>query len=245
MPILFISDLHLDPGRPQITDLFLRFLQVRVPSSQALYILGDLFEAWVGDDDDSALANQVCEALAKASASGPPIYFMTGNRDFLAGAGFAQRTGVHMLGEQEVLDLAGHRSLLMHGDQLCTDDVDYQRFRAMVRDPQWTERFLAEPLPRRRAVAQSLRDTSQQAMRGKSSEIMDVNQVEVEAAMKRHNVSLLVHGHTHRPAVHDFHLQGRPVTRVVLGDWFHQGSLFTVYQDGHFELSTHSPDEPF
>ena len=245
MAVLFISDLHLDPARPDVTELFLRFLQDRVPGNQALYILGDLFEAWVGDDDDSPLANRACEALATASAQGPPIYFMTGNRDFLAGSGFARRSGVRLLGEEEVLELAGHRTLLMHGDQLCTDDHDYQRFRAMVRDPEWIERFLAEPLPRRRAVAQSIRETSQQAIRGKASEIMDVNQGAVERTMRRHDVGLLVHGHTHRPGVHDFHLQGRPVTRVVLGDWYHQGSLLTVHDDGHFELSTHAPGEPF
>ena len=244
MTTLFVSDLHLDPARPDITRLFLRFLRRRAPACDALYILGDLFEAWVGDDDDSPLAESVCVALAEAGATGLAISYMVGNRDFLAGAEFARRSGVRLLGDEVRLELYGRQALLMHGDQLCTDDVDYQRFRAMVRTTGWRERFLAESLQRRRAIAQSIRQTSQQAIRSKSEQIMDVNQSAVEEAMRRHGVDLLIHGHTHRPGVHDFRLDGRPVSRVVLGDWYHQGSVLTVTADDHCDLAVLHPADP-
>lgn len=221
--ILFISDLHLDPSRPAITELFLRFLQEQQGKAEALYILGDLYEAWIGDDavpeDEPTL-----QALREFSAT-TPSYFMHGNRDFLIGERFAEITGVELLPDPTLIDLFGTPTLLMHGDSLCTDDHEYQKFRQMVRNPAWQQGFLAMPIPQRLAMAQQARSESGERNQSIDDYLMDVNQQTVEAEMRHHGVQQLIHGHTHRPDVHEFELDGQSHTRIVLGDWYEQGSV--------------------
>ena len=228
MTTLFISDLHLDASRPKITELFLEFLQGKVRSAEALYILGDFFEVWLGDDDPDAHHALVMGALRKLTDSGVPVYFMHGNRDFLIGAIFAQRTGVQLLADPAVIELSGIPTLLMHGDTLCTDDVEYQNFRKFVRDPARQKAFLATPLADRRAFVAHTRAASGLSTAQKSQDIMDVNQQAVEQVMRQYNVTRLIHGHTHRPAVHKFQSDGKEKTRIVLGDWYNQGSILRV-----------------
>ena len=228
MATLFTSDLHLEPTRPAVTALFLEFLERRARQAEALYILGDLFEAWIGDDDDAALGGTVADALRALARQGVPTYFLHGNRDFLLGERFAAASGMQLLPESVVIDLAGERTLLLHGDALCTDDVEYQAFRAQVRDPAWRARILALPLAQRRALAGQMRETSQQAARQKAADIMDVNPAAVDQALRTHGVRRLIHGHTHRPAIHHWTLDGQPARRAVLGDWHDQGSVLVA-----------------
>lgn len=223
MATLFISDLHLDASRPQIVETFERFVHDEAAKTCALYILGDLFESWIGDDDDDAVATRVADALATLRGR-VPVYFMHGNRDFLVGEQFAQRAGMTLLDDPTIIDLGGERTLLMHGDTLCTDDADYQRFRSVVREPAWQAQFLAKPLPERRAFAAQARGESRKQTAMKAAEIMDVNAEAVRAAMRAHGVRRLIHGHTHRPATHRFELDGAPAERIVLGDWYEQSS---------------------
>ncbi len=241
MSTLFISDLHLDDSRPEMTALFLDFLKKDAAKAEALYILGDFFEAWVGDDDDAALGKTVASALHALSDKGVPVFFMRGNRDFLVGAEFAKRAGLQILPDPCVLELYGKPTLLMHGDLLCTDDIAYQAFRAQVRNDQWQAQFLSQPLSARLAFAAHARSASKQHQSGLMNEqresIMDVTQASVESTMKRYGVSRLIHGHTHRPAIHQFHLDETSSQRIVLGDWYSQGSVLRVDADGAF-LST-------
>ena len=225
MTTLFISDLHLELTRPAITALFLDFLERRAQQAGALYILGDLFEAWIGDDDDAELGRTVAAALRRLTDQGVPTYFLHGNRDFLLGERFAAASGIQLLPESAVIELAGERVLLLHGDTLCTDDVEYQTFRAQVRDPAWRARTLALPLAQRQALAGQLRETSRQAIQQKAAAITDVNPTAVDRALRTHVVRRLIHGHTHRPAIHDWTLDGQPARRAVLGDWYDQGSV--------------------
>ena len=228
MTTLFISDLHLDAERPHIVDLFVELLEGEARSARALYILGDLFESWIGDDDDAALAARVAQATRALRDAGVPVYFMHGNRDFLLGADYAARAGMTLLADPSVVELGGERVLLMHGDTLCTDDVEYLKFRALVRDPRWQQQFLARPLEERRAFAAQARGESRKHTSSAKAEIMDVNQAAVEAALRRHGVRKLIHGHTHRPATHRFDLDGQTAERVVLGDWYEQDSVLRV-----------------
>jgi len=227
MATLFISDLHLDETRPQIVDLFVRFLADEARKADALYILGDLFESWIGDDDDAPLATRIAHALRSLRDSGVPIYFMHGNRDFLLGAEYAKRAGMELLADPTIVELDGERTLLMHGDTLCTDDVEYQKFRGLVRNPAWQQQFLAKPLAERRAFAAQARGESRKQTAMKAAEIMDVNQCAVESVMRTHGVRRLIHGHTHRPAKHRFDLDGQAAERIVLGDWYEQSSVLT------------------
>jgi UDP-2,3-diacylglucosamine hydrolase len=222
---LFISDLHLDPARPVITDLFIRFLRARAAGARALYILGDLFEVWVGDDDTAPLGRQVSGELRSCALKGTAVYLMHGNRDFLIGAEFIRHSGCSLLDDPAVIDLYGERTLLMHGDTLCTDDTAYQSFREMVRDSGYQRSFLSRPLDERRRIAGELRQSSREAARAKPEAIMDVNLGTVEDAMRAAGTRRLIHGHTHRPAIHEFLLDGLPAQRIVLGDWYEQGSL--------------------
>jgi len=224
-PTLFISDLHLDPARPHITQEFTRLAAGAAREAAALYILGDLFESWIGDDDDAPLALDVARALEGLNAHGVPVYFMAGNRDFLLGDAYAQRAGLTLLPDPTVIDLAGERTLLMHGDTLCTDDVEYRKFRALVRNAEWQRQFLGKSLPERRAFAAMARGESSRQNATKPAEIMDVNADAVIAAMREHGVRRLIHGHTHRPATHRFELDGQMAERIVLGDWYEQGSV--------------------
>jgi len=228
MTTLLISDLHLDPQRPRILDLFADLLAGEARRADALYILGDLFDSWIGDDDDAALAVQVAQATRALRDSGVPIWFMHGNRDFLLGADYAARAGMSLLADPSVVELGGERVLLMHGDTLCTDDTEYLKFRALVRDPRWQAQFLAKPLAERRAFAAQARGESRRHTSAAKPEIMDVNQEAVAAAMRTHGVHKLIHGHTHRPATHHFDLDGRTAERVVLGDWYEQDSVLRI-----------------
>ena len=226
---LFIADLHLCQEEPAITAGFLHFLQREAPHCDALYILGDLFEAWIGDDDPNPLHQQVASALRALSV---PVYFIHGNRDFLVGQRFARASGMTLLPEEQVLTLYGHRLLIMHGDTLCTDDAGYLRFRAKVHNP-WIQRlFLALPLWLRKRIAARMRADSKQANQHKSLTIMDVNSEAVTAAMLRQQVRLLIHGHTHRPAIHPLRLQGEPAQRAVLGAWHNRGSMIQLDASG-------------
>lgn len=237
MTTLFISDLHLDPERPDITGQALEFLATETHEADALYILGDLFEAWVGDDDPEPEKRRVIAALKKLSDGGLPCYFMHGNRDFLVGEGFAAASGCTLLADPTIVDLYGTKVMLMHGDTLCTDDHPYQAFRQTVRNPAWQQAMLARPLAERVALAKQMRAASAASMAGKSEEIMDVNQDAVVAAMREHGVYTLLHGHTHRPGVHSFAADGHGALRIVLGDWYTQGSALSWNKDG-FVLRT-------
>ncbi|PPV07809.1 UDP-2,3-diacylglucosamine hydrolase [Xanthomonas bromi] len=241
MTTLFISDLHLDPARPAITQLFLEFLQTQVPDSDALYILGDLFEAWIGDDTPSTAtaADAVAVALRAVADAGVPVFFMPGNRDFLVGETYAQRAGFRILPDPTVIDLYGHTTLLLHGDLLCTDDTAYQAFRAQTRDPVFQAQFLAQPLAARVAFAQQARAASQaryaelkQGDQAQLDTVTDVSPAEVEATFVWYGVDRLIHGHTHRPAIHTLQAGGTTCTRIVLGDWYAQGSVLHVDADG-------------
>jgi UDP-2,3-diacylglucosamine hydrolase len=228
MTVLFVSDLHLDVSRPHITGLFLDFLAGEARAAEALYLLGDVFEAWVGDDDPGEPGAPVCAALKALSDSGVPVFLMRGNRDFLFGPGIARRCGARLLPDPCVVDLHGTPTLLMHGDLLCTDDTAYQAFRQQVRDPAWQERFLAQTLAERQAFAAQARAASRQHQQGVPEAITDVAPAAVTAVMARHGVQQLIHGHTHRPAVHRLDVDGRAATRVVLGDWYEQGSVLRM-----------------
>ena len=227
MATLFISDLHLDETRPQIVDLFTRFLANEARAADALYILGDLFESWIGDDDDAPLAMRVAHALRSLRDGGVPVYLMHGNRDFLLGAEYAKRAGIELLADPTIVELEGERTLLMHGDTLCTDDVEYQKFRGLVRNPAWQQQFLAKSLAERRAFAAQARGESSKQTAMKAAAIMDVNQGAVESSMRAHDVRRLIHGHTHRPDTHRFDLDGQIAERIVLGDWYEQSSVLT------------------
>ncbi len=233
MTTLFISDLHLDPASPDITSQALAFLDQEARDAEALYILGDLFETWVGDDDPEPEKRRVVTALRRLADAGVRCYFMHGNRDFMIGAEFAAATGCTLLSDPTVVDMYGTPVILMHGDTLCTDDHEYQAFRAMVRNPAWQQAMLARPLAERLAIAEQLRATSAASMAGKSMEIMDVNQDAVEAALRAQGVYTLLHGHTHRPAVHRFEVDGHEAARIVLGDWYTQGSVLSWNADGY------------
>ena len=223
---LFISDLHLSAERPAITQLFLEFLRDRAAGADALYILGDLFEYWVGDDAcDEAEYRPIVAGLRALTQSGVPVYVMHGNRDFLIGEGFAQATGARLLPDPTVIELCGNRTLLMHGDTLCTDDVEYQRFRVYIRQPAQIQGFLAKPLAERNAMLRGYREMSKAATAQKAEDIMDVNANAVGVALRAHGVRTLIHGHTHRPADHRIDLDGMPARRIVLGDWYEQGSV--------------------
>lgn len=220
MPINFISDLHLQASRPELTDILLRFLaSEEARESKGLYVLGDLFEYWIGDDLSIPDNRDVIAAFRELSEGGTPLYFMHGNRDFLLGEQFAASTAGQLLPDPSIIDLFGEPTLLMHGDTLCTDDVAYQEFREQVRDPENQKAFLALPPDQRRQIATGLRATSQSAQSEKNMEIMDVNDNAVAECMRKHDVRRLIHGHTHRPATHKLQLNGQEATRIVLTDW--------------------------
>ncbi len=223
MRTLFISDLHLHETRPQITRAFFHFLHTQAAGAEKLYILGDFFDAWIGDDDDNALNTDVAHELKQLSDSGTQIFLMHGNRDFLLGERFAQQAGAQLISEGTVINLYNTPTLLLHGDDLCVDDVDYIAFRKQVRSPQWQQQILAQPLAARRALAAQLREKSQAMNSLKAEDIMDVSQPEVIRVMKAANVNRLIHGHTHRPARHSLTLDDKNAERIVLGDWHDKG----------------------
>ncbi|AXF75386.1 UDP-2,3-diacylglucosamine diphosphatase [Erwinia tracheiphila] len=229
---LFIADVHLCVEEPAITAGFLAFLQGEARQADALYILGDLFEAWIGDDEPQPLHTAIANGLLALTRSGVPCYFIHGNRDFLLGKAYADACGMTMLPEEQTLELYGERILILHGDTLCTDDDAYQRFRHKVHQP-WLQRlFLALPLFVRKRIASRMRADSKQANRDKTMAIMDVNQNAVVEAMTRHDAYCLIHGHTHRPAIHQLTVNGHPAERLVLGAWHTQGSMIHVTPAG-------------
>ncbi len=236
MATYFISDLHLSPAQPKVAAGLHTFLNEEAAGADALYILGDFFDAWIGDDDDSEAALTVQQWLIDLVATGVPVYFIRGNRDFLVGNAFAEKTGCTLLEDQTVIDLYGNRALIMHGDTLCTEDIEYLQFRAMVRDPNWQQNVLSLPLPQRRQMAKDLRAKSQSLNAIKASDIMDVTPSEVKRTMLETKVNLLIHGHTHRPAVHDFSLEGQAAKRIVLGDWHEQGWMLKATPEGALDL---------
>lgn len=233
MSILFISDLHLSRERPEITELFLNFLKQQAERAEALYILGDLFEVWLGDDMILPDYQPALEQIAQTVKNGTPVYIMHGNRDFLMREQFEKLTGVKLIHEPCVIDLYGTDTLLLHGDTLCTDDIEYQKFRAMVRNRQWQDELLARSPQERLELARQYREISKSETAQKANDIMDVNQQAVLKAMRESNVRLLIHGHTHRPATHQFDIDDQQATRIVLPDWYDMGGYLVVDSDGY------------
>ena len=233
MTTLFIADLHLSADRPDITDCFLRFMAHDTHGIDALYVLGDLFEMWIGDDDDSPFHQQIKQAFRALTDRGVPCYFIHGNRDFLIGQRFSRETGVQLLPEHTVIDLYGTPTLVLHGDTLCTLDEAYQKYRKKVHNRfiQWL--FFRLPLRTRQKIGQKMRGNSHKNNRAKSQSIMDVTPDEVLAKMTEFGVHQMIHGHTHRPDVHALSLHGQPATRIVLGDWYDHGSVLVCTPAGN------------
>jgi len=233
VPTLFISDLHLTEERPEANERFIGFLEDQARHAGALYILGDFFEYWIGDDDLGRPFNAVVAGLLKAlSQKGVQVSFMHGNRDFLIGERFCAATGARLLEDPAVVSVEGERTLLMHGDTLCTDDIEYQSWRRKARDPAFQASFLAKPLEERRRLILTMREKSKEAVQGKSAEIMDVNDEAVREALRRHGVRRLIHGHTHRPGRHDVEVDGKRRSRWVLPDWYGPGGYLEVDRRG-------------
>jgi UDP-2,3-diacylglucosamine hydrolase len=234
-PLLFISDLHLDRRRPEIIALFHEFLRSEARQAGALYILGDLFEAWIGDDAVPA-SDPVLSALRELTASGVPVRVMRGNRDFLLGPGFEAATGATLLPDPTTIAIDGEPVLLLHGDALCTDDHEYQQFRAQVREPAWQAWFLGLGIDERIAYATRARQESSSRNQAIDDYLMDVNAGAVEQVLRDHGLRTMIHGHTHRPAVHELRIGGAEARRIVLGDWYDQGSVLRWHR-GEFELA--------
>ncbi|NOX42327.1 MAG: UDP-2,3-diacylglucosamine diphosphatase [Gammaproteobacteria bacterium] len=237
MPTLFISDLHLCKDRPQINELFLNFLTTDTKEIHALYILGDLFEVWIGDDVVTAEDKIILAALKSVTQSGIPVYVMHGNRDFFLAEQFCEQTGSQIIADPSIIDLYGTPTLIMHGDTLCTDDTSYQQFRSMVRSEIWQTQFLAMTPEQRQKIATKYRNESKIQTKLKEAKIIDANQQTIETVMQENNVLHLIHGHTHRPGTHHFQLNNNSAQRVVLGDWYEHGSVLIVDKSG-YDLKT-------
>ena len=235
MAQLFVSDVHLGADSAPAIGQFLEFLSAHAARAEALYILGDLFESWVGDDDRSDAAQRICAALLALTRGGVPCFVLHGNRDFLLGPGFAARSGCRLLPDPVVAELDGERVLITHGDALCTDDHSYQELRSIVRAPYRQRRFLALPLAHRELLADQVRAGSRRHTARTVPAIMDVNAQAVERAFRTAGVRRMIHGHTHRPGVHDLKVDGASVQRIVLGAWYEQGSYLSC-ERGSFEL---------
>lgn len=242
MLTLFISDLHIDQNRPDITRAFLRFLDIHASRAKRLYILGDFFDTWIGDDyilhePKDTLIEEVLCGLKKLSDSGLQLYFMHGNRDFLLGNDFMRHCSGTLLDDPTVIQLGSTPTLLMHGDSLCTEDVDYMKFRAMARSPEWIQSQLSKPITERIRFAQHLRKTSMEKNSQTAENILDVSQSEVLRVMEEHAVTQLIHGHTHRPKVHQINTHSQVKTRYVLGDWEKEG-WYLAHQNDQITLHT-------
>ena len=232
MASLFISDLHLEDSQPTVTGWLLDFLSGPARTADAVYILGDLFEYWIGDDALSVTARQVAQATSALNASGVPCYFMHGNRDFLLGEAYATQASLELLPDALLVDLYGTPTLLLHGDTLCTDDTEYQLFRQQSRNPKWQAHILALSAEERLQLARSARDASIAHTGSISMDIMDVNETAVRDAFKEYRVKRMIHGHTHRPSVHKHRLEdGSEAERIVLSDWYTAGSYLRVNAD--------------
>ncbi len=234
---VFLSDVHLDASRPAITEQLIAFLNALPVSTERLYIVGDLFEAWIGDDAPGTVGKQLVPVLKALTGRGVEGFFTHGNRDFMIGEKFATLTGFDLLPDEIVIDCYGISVLLLHGDTLCTDDTDYQALRTTLRNPAFQENLMNMSVPQRVDLAQQLRSASTAEMSNKTEDIMDANQTAVVDALNRHEVDVMLHGHTHRPQVHYFDIDARPRQRIVLGDWFEQGSVVFWSDDG-FELQS-------
>lgn len=229
MPALFISDLHLSEERPEANEQFIEFLEGKARSAEALYILGDLFEYWIGDDDLEEPFNAVMAGmLRRLSQHGVAVHVMHGNRDFLMGERFCAAAGASLLADPSVLEIEGMKTLLVHGDTLCTDDLEYQAWRRIARSDQWQREFLSKPRTERRSMIQGLREKSKAVTQAKPADIMDVGENAVAEALQRHGVRRLVHGHTHRPGRHEIPLPGGPGERWVLPDWYGPGGYLEI-----------------
>jgi UDP-2,3-diacylglucosamine hydrolase len=236
MATLFASDLHLDSEAPWAIDAFLAFLSGPARDAEALYLLGDLFEVWVGDDDESPDHARACAGLAALTASGVAVYVIHGNRDFQLGDGFARRTGVKLLPDPVLVDIQGVPTLLSHGDVFCTEDTSYQQLRSIVRKPAWQQRFLSLPLDARRELASAARAGSKAHTERTVPVIMDVNPDAVLRAFRATGARRLIHGHTHRPAIHPGVVDGTRTERVVLAPWYESASCVSVGPDGISEI---------
>jgi len=233
MSTLFVSDVHLNGARANIVRAFIQFLDQKARHADALFILGDLFDEWLGDDDDEPPHPEVSDALAALAATGLPVSVTHGNHDFLLGKKFADHVGCTLLGDHTVIDIYGTSTLIMHGDTLCTRDVEYQNFRKMVHDPIVQKTFLSMSLDKRIEKAASIRHETSKDAALKSEEIMDVTPYAVDEIMRKHGVRHLIHGHTHRPAIHHFTLNEQEATRIVLGDWYEQDSVLVWGEAGY------------
>lgn len=244
MVIYFISDLHLTPQRTEVAKLFSDFLSEAQADADTIYILGDLFEFWVGDDAvDEIGQSGAFNAIRRVTDSGTQVFFIPGNRDFLAGPGFERETGSRILADPTSIELDGVKVLLMHGDSMCTDDKAHQQFRAQVNDVGWQREFLGLPVSKRIELALNARSQSALHKSTTTMEIMDVNQVAVESEISKHDAAYLIHGHTHRPGIHPVHAKGRNSIRIVLGDWNTHNSVLR-YEAGTFRLSAHGAEFP-
>ena len=239
---LFVSDLHLDASLPPAVEQFLDFLAGPARAALGLYILGDLFEAWVGDDDLDECRTRVCQALLEYTRSGRPCHVVRGNRDFLLGAGFEARTGCQLLADPFLLQLGALRVFVCHGDILCRDDIAYQQLRSIVRQSRWQSAFLALDLATRRLLAGAARKGSQAHTSRAGYRIMDVNPEAVATGFRVSESRLMIHGHTHRPGIHDQRVDGEAAVRIVLGDWYTQGSYLRLYDDGRYQLQSLARD---
>lgn len=231
MATFFISDLHLSGERPEIISQFIDFLENQAANAEAVYILGDLFEVWVGDDAIPTDMQPVIRSLHTLTSGGTPVFVMAGNRDFLLGNQFEKLTGCTLIDDPTTIDLYGVPTLLLHGDTLCTDDVDYQQFRTMVRDPDWQKEFLSKTIDERISIGKEARQESMALTKEKPEEIMDVNRETVVNTFRSYNAHQMIHGHTHRPAIHQLDIDNRTVRRIVLGDWYDQSSILEVEND--------------
>lgn len=233
MTILFISDLHLTPSRTDITDSFLHFMENEAIHAEALYVLGDLFEFWIGDDDCRPFSQSIKQAFKRLVDHGVPCFFIQGNRDFLVGRRFEKQTGMTLLADECCIDLYGRKAVILHGDTLCTDDLKYQAYREKVHQPwlQWIYNRL--PFFVKKKLVSKVQSDIGEEKKEKSLDIMDVNQTAVEAALVRHDADLMIHGHTHRPNIHTFSVLGKECTRIVLGDWYEQSSILRFEKDSY------------
>jgi UDP-2,3-diacylglucosamine hydrolase len=235
MTTLFISDLHLEKERPDITQAFFHFIDNTANHAESLYILGDFFEAWIGDDFEDEFTNKIKSKLKSLSDKGVSINLMHGNRDFLIGHDFCASIGCTLLKDPTVINLYNNKILLCHGDHLCTQDKDYMKFRNMVRNTEWQRDFLNRPITERLTIARQLRDASQHQTPHKDNAILDVTPTEIAPFMEKFGVNTLIHGHTHRPSIHKLFIANTPAQRIVLGDWYQQQS-YLIVKDGAYDL---------
>lgn len=238
--ILFISDLHLTPDRPLIIKLFCQFVNERAIHSESLYILGDFFEYWIGDDDPAVGLEGIFEAFDTLEKHNVPVYFMHGNRDFLISSDFESRTHCEIIPDPKIITINNNKIILLHGDSLCTKDTQYQEFKTLVRSDAWKEEFTSKSLVERKAIVESLRDSSKTETSNKDEEIMDAEQEAIDEIMRDEKVNYMIHGHTHRPNIHYSVLDNKTITRIVLGDWYEQGSVLSVKTQNNNEGLTYN-----